>query len=277
MRFAIKTAPQHTTFADMLAVWKAADEIELFESAWVFDHFYPIFSDPTGPCLEAWVTLSAMAQATDRIRIGSMVNGMPYRHPAITANMAATLDEVSGGRLELGLGAGWNEEEADAYGISLGATLTDRFDMFDEGVEAIIALLSNEMSTLHGSYVYLTDARCTPDPVQKPHPPIVIGGGGEKRTLRAVARFAQHWNLPWADPEVWKHKRAVLDQHCADVGRDPAEIMNSLQIALGPDDDPITKTDQVAVLEDLGIDLTIFSLAPPHSPATIERIAEVFG
>ena len=106
MRFAIKTSPQHTTWADMLAVWQAADDIELFESAWTFDHFYPIFSDPTGPCLEGWIATTALAQATQRIRVGVLVTGNPYRHPAVLANMAATLDVISGGRLELGLGAG---------------------------------------------------------------------------------------------------------------------------------------------------------------------------
>src|ERR1700712_5524237 len=119
MRFAIKTAPQMTTWNAMLDVWRAADDIELFESAWNFDHFYPIFSDPTGPCLEGWTMLAAMAQATQRIRIGCQVTGMVYRHPAVLANMAATVDIISEGRLELGLGAGWNEEETAAYGIPL--------------------------------------------------------------------------------------------------------------------------------------------------------------
>src|SRR5437870_7051221 len=115
MRFAIKTAPQNTTWKDMLEVFRAADDIELFESGWTFDHFYPIFSDPAGPCLEGWVTLIALAQATRRLRLGCLVTGNVYRHPAVLAKMAATLDIVSGGRLELGLGAGWNEEECAAY------------------------------------------------------------------------------------------------------------------------------------------------------------------
>ena len=113
MRFAFKTSPQSTTWDDMLAVWKAADEIELFESGWTFDHFEPIFSDRSGPCLEGWLTLTALAQATSRLRVGVLVTGVPYRHPAVLANMAATLDQISHGRLELGLGAGWNTDEAE--------------------------------------------------------------------------------------------------------------------------------------------------------------------
>jgi alkanesulfonate monooxygenase SsuD/methylene tetrahydromethanopterin reductase-like flavin-dependent oxidoreductase (luciferase family) len=130
MRFAFKTAPQNTTWRDMLAVWQEADDIELFESGWTFDHFYPIFSDSAGHCLEGWVTLTALAQATRRLRLGTLVTGIHYRHPAVLANMAAALDIVSGGRLELGIGAGWNEEESGAYGIELGgpAQRSDRFE-----------------------------------------------------------------------------------------------------------------------------------------------------
>ena len=117
MRFGIKTMPQQCTWSEMLEFWRAVDACPLFETAWTFDHFYPIYGDWSGPCLESWVTLSALAQATTRVRIGSMVNGMPYRHPAVLAKMAAALDIVSGGRLDLGLGAGWNQREADAYGI----------------------------------------------------------------------------------------------------------------------------------------------------------------
>src|SRR5436305_2722864 len=195
MRFGIKTSPQDTTWADMLAFWREADTVELFESAWNFDHFYPIFSDPTGPCLEGWVTLTALAQATSRLRVGCLVTGAVYRHPAILANMAATLDIVSGGRLELGVGAGWNEEELDAYGIPLG-TLTERFDRFDEYLEVLDTLLRNEWSDFHGRHYTLERARCEPKPVQRPRPPITIGGAGRKRTLRAAARCADRWDHP---------------------------------------------------------------------------------
>ena len=120
MRLAFKTAPQHTTWADMLDVFRAGDQIEAFESGWTFDHFYPILGDSDGPCLEGWVTLAALAQATNRVRLGVLVTGIHYRHPAVLANMAATLDIVSNGRLELGIGAGWNVQESGAYGIELG-------------------------------------------------------------------------------------------------------------------------------------------------------------
>src|SRR6476469_7150665 len=120
MRFAFKTANQHTTWNDVLAVWQAADEIELFESGWNFDHFYPISGDTSGPCFEGWTMLASLAQATRRLRLGTLVTGIHYRHPAVLAKMTSTLDIISNGRLELGIGAGWNEEESGAYGIELG-------------------------------------------------------------------------------------------------------------------------------------------------------------
>jgi F420-dependent oxidoreductase-like protein len=273
MRFAFKTAPQSTTWADMLAVWREADDIELFESGWNFDHFYPIFDDSTGPCLEAWVTLTALAQATRRLRLGTLVSGNVYRHPAVLANMAATLDIVSDGRLELGLGAGWNEEECAAYGIDL-PPLGDRFDRFDEACDIILSLLSNETTDFYGQHYRLTAARCEPKPVQRPHPPLCIGGVGEKRTLRTVARLAQHWNLPGGGPEVFKQKRDVLAGHCADVGRDPAEITTSVHIRLPKDGDVGPLVDEAAAYADAGMDLGIVYLPPPHTPAVLEPVAQ---
>src|SRR5580765_2182114 len=262
MRFGIKTAPQHTTWAAMLDVWRAADEIELFESAWNFDHFYPIFGDPTGPCLEAWTMLAAMAQATRRIRIGCQVSGMIYRHPAVLANMAASLDVISDGRLELGLGAGWNQQECDAYGIEL-PPLRERFDRFDEAVEVIVKLLTDTTATFTGKHYQLVDAYNEPKPVQKPHPPIVIGGGGEKRTLRTVARWAQHWNVPGGGVDEFVRKRDVLHRHCADIGRDPSEIMTSTHLRLDPNDlDSVVS--EAKAFADAGLDLGIVYLPPPH-------------
>jgi F420-dependent oxidoreductase-like protein len=275
MRFAIKTAPQHTTFKDMLSVWREADEIELFESAWTFDHFYPIFSDSTGPCLEAWVTTTALAQATDRIRVGVLVTGNVYRHPAVLANMAATLDVVSDGRLEFGIGAGWNQEECDAYGIAL-PPLRERFDRFDEALEVIHKLFSEKEATFDGRFFKLTDARCEPKPVQKPHPPIVIGGLGEKRTLRAVARWADHWNFPGGGVDVLESKRETLAKHCADIGRDPSEIVTSTHLRLDPND--IGRiAGEAAAFKEAGLDLGIVYLPPPHTPAVLEPLANALS
>ena len=273
MRFAFKTSPQNTTWDDMLAVWRAADDIDVFESGWTFDHFYPIFSDPTGPCLEGWLTLTALAQATSRLRVGVLVTGMPYRHPAVLANMAATLDIISGGRLELGIGAGWNEEEASAYGIDLG-TLTERFDRFDEACEIITSLLTERTTTFAGRYFQLTDAYCEPKPVQRPHPPICIGGTGERRTLPAVARWAQHWNHPGASVADWSAKRDVLVKCCADIGRDPAEITTSTHLRFSPDDGPSALAEQAAAFAEAGMDLGIIYIPPDLSPAVLEPIAE---
>ncbi|MEU5259396.1 LLM class F420-dependent oxidoreductase [Amycolatopsis sp. NPDC021455] len=274
MRFAIKTSPQNTEWADMLAVWQAADEIELFESGWTFDHFYPIFSDSTGPCLEGWVTLTALAQATKRLRLGTLVSGIHYRHPALLANMAATLDIVSGGRLEIGVGAGWNEEESGAYGIELGS-IKERSDRFEEACEVLVGLLTQETTTFQGEHYQLTDARCEPKGVQKPHPPICIGGSGEKRTLRTAAKYAQHWNFVGGPPEEFARKRDVLHRHCADVGRDPAEITLSSHVRLGPDLDYAQVAADVEALGEAGLDLAIVYLPPPHTPAVLEPLAKV--
>ncbi len=271
MRFAIKIAPQHTTYQAMLDVWRAADDMPVFESAWTFDHFYPIFSDTDGPCLEAWTTTTALAQATERIRIGVLVTGNVYRHPAVLANMAASADIISGGRLELGIGAGWNEQECTAYGIDL-PPLKERFDRFDEALQVITLLLTQEHSDFDGRYYQLANARCEPKPVQQPHPPIVIGGLGEKRTLRAVARWGNHWNFPGGGVEVFNAKREVLHKHCADAGRDPSEITTSTHLRYNPSDmGPLLA--EAKSLDEAGLDLGIVYLPPPHTAQMLEPLA----
>jgi len=252
----------------------AADEIELFESAWNWDHFYPLSGDLTGPNLESWTMLAAMAQATRRIRIGCQVTGMIYRHPAVLANMAATVDIISAGRLEVGLGAGWNQLECDAYGIEL-PPLRERFDRFDEGIEAVVGLLSQPTTTLAGRYVRLTDARCEPKPVQRPHPPIVIGGRGPKRTLQAVARWAQGWNAITAGAEEWSALKATLAVHCADIGRDPGEITCSVNVRL--DDGIETVVEQASAYRDAGADLVVVNLPLRAEPAVLEPLAEALA
>jgi F420-dependent oxidoreductase-like protein len=271
MRFAIKTSPQNTTWAGMLAVWQAADDIDLFESAWTFDHFYPIFSDSSGPCLEGWTTLTALAQATRRLRLGTLVTGIHCRHPAVLANMASALDIISGGRLELGIGAGWNEEESGAYGIELG-TPRQRSDRFEEACEVLVGLLSNDTTTFKGEYYQLTDARNEPKGPQKPHPPICIGGSGERRTLRTAARFAQHWNFVGGPPEEFARKRDVLHAHCRDIGRDPSDILLSSHVHF--EGDGAATAASAAALGEVGAQLAIVYIRPPHAASVLEPLAD---
>jgi alkanesulfonate monooxygenase SsuD/methylene tetrahydromethanopterin reductase-like flavin-dependent oxidoreductase (luciferase family) len=205
----------------------------VFESAWNWDHFYPLAEPFDSPNLEGWTMLGALAQATSRIRIGAMVNGMHHRHPAVTANMAATLDHISGGRFELGMGAGWNFQESEAYGIPLG-TLRERSDRFEEGMEVIVSLLANQETNFSGNYYELAGAWCEPKPVQSKIP-MVIGGKGRVRTLRTVARFADQWDMTFPeDPAAWLDLDSVLRQHCELVGRDQSEIARSIHLVLIP-------------------------------------------
>jgi len=273
VRFAVKTPTHHITWDRMLEIWRAADEIDLYESAWNFDHFYPLRVDTDGPCLEAWVTLSALAQATSRIRLGSMVTGMHFRHPAVTAAMASTLDIVSSGRFELGLGAGWYELEADAYGIDLG-TVDERMTRFEEGTEVIHRLLTQEHTDFSGTFFTLRHARNEPKPVQVPRPPIVIGGRGEKRTLRLVARHASMWDALFVDDvSEWRRLKEVLAGHCETEGRDPAEISCSSHLRVDPDPDPEDVAGRAAQLFEAGLDVVILGLGSAHDGGTVARLA----
>ncbi len=270
--YAIKTPPQHGEWKDFLAVWQEADDIDVFESAWTMDHFYPLTPPVDGPHLESWAVLAAMAQATKRLRMGCMVNGMHYRHPAVTANAAATIDHISGGRFILGLGAGWYQLESDAYGIELGS-LTERFDRFDEGVQVISSLLGRPTTTFAGDYYRMTEARCEPKPVQA-HLPIAIGGTGPKRTLRSVARWADHWDCFTPDPQTWTRTNEVLLEHCADVGRDPSSIRRSVHLMWAADADPRELADLAAAFVAVGVDLVIFSMRGPFEARLLAPLAE---
>jgi len=276
MRFAIKTRPEHQRWEEIRDIWLAADEIPLFESAWNWDHFYPLTGDTTGPNFEAWTMLAAMAAATRRIRLGCQVTGMIYRHPAVLANMAATVDVISGGRLEIGLGAGWNQQECDAYGIAL-PPLRERFDRFDEGVETIVGLLSQRVTTFSGKYVQLTSAYCEPKPVQQPHPPITIGGRGKTRTLRTVARWAQQWNAITQAPADWLELREVLAGHCAAIGRDLAEITCSVNVRLEPDSDMDAVLASITEFRDAGVDLVIVNVPLHASPESLVPLAKALA
>jgi F420-dependent oxidoreductase-like protein len=281
LRFALTTGQEHPWPA-LCGLWQAADEIELWESAWTGDHFYPFLSDPAGPCLEGWVSLAALAQRTRRLRLGVLVSGMPHRHPAVLAKMAAALDITSGGRLELGLGAAWYQGECDAYGIELGP-VGARMDRFEEGVEVIHRLLTSPTTTFSGHYYQLSDARCEPKPVQRPRPPIVIGGKGERRTARVVARWADHWNLGFARPEDIPSKLAALAGHCDEAGRDPGEIDASVVVrtaAGGERRDLAEVADEIAAYEAAGCQIAIVEARAEHPDAAteeIDRLTAAFG
>lgn len=269
MRYGISTSPQRTSWSWLAEVWDLADELEVFESAWTFDHFYPLFGDSSEDCLEGWVTLTALLARTQRLRGGVLVSGMVYRHPGLLANMAVTLDHTSNGRLELGVGAGWNEEECDAYGIDLG-TLRERFDRFEEGLEVIESLLTNDTTTYDGRCYQLRDAMCWPKPVQQPLP-ICIGGKGRQRTLPLAGRFAHHWNYSGSDPAEFSELRQVLGEHAVAHGRSLDDITCSAIARYVGDADALRR--DVASFDEVGADLMIVSVPKDAPPKVVEDIA----
>ncbi|MFN3215955.1 MAG: TIGR03560 family F420-dependent LLM class oxidoreductase [Acidimicrobiales bacterium] len=275
MRFAISTSPQRTTWEWLREVWKRADDIELFESGWTFDHFYPLFGDSTEDCLEGWISLTALLHETQRLRGGVLVTGMIYRHPAVLANMAATLDVTSGGRLELGVGAGWNEEECTAYGIDLG-TMNERFERFEEGVEVLHLLLTRDRADFEGRWYRLTDAMNNPKPVQDPLP-ICIGGSGLRRTIPAAARWAQHWNYgsPTMNVEDFTMRHRVFVDACEAVGRDPGDITVSSIVRYSPD--AAVMAAEARAFAEAGVDLGIVSVPKDADPAVVADIAEALA
>ncbi len=268
--FGIKTAPQHTTYEGMLAIWQEADAEPAIEHAWLFDHFYPLSGDTSGPCLEGWTLLSAFAALTKRLRVGIMVLGNTYRHPAVLANMGATLDIISQGRLDFGIGAGWNEQEHTAYDIPL-YTTGERIRRLGEACEVIKLLWTEDVANFDGRYYHLKDAYCSPKPVQKPYPPFVIGGGGEQLTLRIVAKYASIWNMAGGPVEVFKHKSEVLDGHCAAIGRDPATIARSIQIPINPEDLSETRNLVQSFIE-AGANHIVLNIRPPYPKAIVHSL-----
>ncbi len=216
-------------------ILEVARHVELtgWDRVYVADHFMSNDDTAEGPMLECWAVVTALAAAVPRVGIGTLVCGNTYRHPAILANQAATADVISGGRVILGLGAGWQQNEHDKYGIELFG-VTERLDRFAEACAIVRSLTTQERTTFHGRHYRLTDAPMEPKPIGPL--PLLVGGGGERRTLRIAAEHAQEWNV-WSTPDVFTHKSAVLDRHCHDLGRDPAEIRRSTQALLFLSDD----------------------------------------
>lgn len=228
MRFSIWPSPMRA-WADVLDIALHAEATN-WDGLYFADHYMP--NDPEGdrpldgPTLECWSVLGGLAAATHRLRLGSLVCGNTYRHPAVLAKIATGVDHVSNGRVVLGLGAGWQVNEHKAYGIELYDTRT-RLDRFEEACAIVRSLLDNNRTTFEGKHYTIIDAPCQPAPVQE-HLPLLVGGGGEKRTLRIAAQFADEWNV-WGTAELVAQKSAVLARHCEDLGRDPATIKHSTQ------------------------------------------------
>ena len=229
MRFSVWPNPQQP-WQDILDVGRHAESTG-WDGIWFADHFMPMADVEPGkpaldPTLECWAVLAALAVAVPRVRIGSLVCGNTYRHPAVLAKQAAAVDVISGGRLVLGLGAGWQENEHEAYGIEF-STVKGRLDRLEEACQVVRSLLSEERTTFEGEHYRLGEAPAEPKPVQQPLP-LLIGGGGEQRTLRIAARYADEWNV-WGTPDVLRQKIGVLEQRCAEIGRDATEIRRSAQ------------------------------------------------
>lgn len=274
-RFGVQTPPQHVSYKDLLQLWQEADELG-FDTAFVFDHFIPIYSDPNGPCLEGWTLLSALAAQTKRVKVGVLVTGNTYRHPAVLAKMAATVDHVSNGRLILGIGAAWFELEHTAYGIPF-YTPGERARRLGEAVEVMKLLFTQPKSTFAGKYYQLKDALCEPKPVQKPHPPLLIGGVGPKRIQPLVARHANIWHFSVRDGNLQEAKRMCenFDKICQKVGRDPAQVERSISLR-PPELAGATEEvrGRIQALADAGIRHFILSLTQPFDREILRRFAK---
>jgi F420-dependent oxidoreductase-like protein len=235
MRFGVFTGLGGLSWQDVLDLWRHV-EATGWDIACVTDHFMPNTRDREGSVLECWSTLAALSGLVPRMRVGTIVLGNTYRHPAVVAKMAAQIDIVSGGRLLLGLGAGWQKNEHEAYGIPF-YTMRERLERLDEACHVIRSLWTEPRSNFNGRFYQLSEAPLQPKPVQKPHPELMVGGGGERITLRIVAKHADHWNV-WGGPEVLKRKSAILEDHCTKVGRDSSTIQRSVNMILQITDKP---------------------------------------
>jgi alkanesulfonate monooxygenase SsuD/methylene tetrahydromethanopterin reductase-like flavin-dependent oxidoreductase (luciferase family) len=243
--FGIKTSQSNVTYDQILKVWLEAEQLPIFEHAWLWDHFIPLRGPTNGAALESWTLLAALAAQTKRLRLGVIVTSNRIRPPAVLAKMAATVDVISRGRLDFGIGAGGSalsdpallqmvHREYDAYGIPVVPT-TEAVGALGEACTIIERMWTvDEPFDFEGRFYQLKGAICEPKPVQRPRPPIMIGAAGEKLALRVVAEHADIWNCPTrGDVDEFRRKSAVLDDHCAAIGRDPSEIQRSVQLLIG--------------------------------------------
>ena len=272
--FGIMTAPMQVDYQDVLRVWREADAVPGIEHAWLFDHLMPIAGDPDGPILEGWTLLSALAAQTRRLRLGLLVTSNRFRPPAMLAKIATTVDIVSAGRLDFGIGVGSRphppeaHREYEAHGLPFRDT-GHAVESLGEALTVIRRLWTEEKPfDHHGTHLHLTGAFGNPRPVQRPHPPILIGGRASA-TLRLVAEHADLWNIPGGDIEDVSRRSALLDRYCAEIGRDPASLTRSIHLAVSYEHPAATRTAITEAL-DAGFRHIVLGLPAPY-PAGVAR------
>ena len=272
--FGIMTAPMQVDYQDVLRVWREADAIPEIEHAWLFDHLMPIGGDPDGPAYEGWTLLSALAARTERLRVGLLVTSNRFRPPAMLAKIATTVDIVSGGRLDFGIGAGSRPDhplarrEYEAHGLPF-HDFTHSVGSLAEACTVIRRLWTEtEPFDFEGTYVRLTGAFGNPKPAQRPHPPILIGGRSSA-TLRVVAEHADLWNIPGGDIDDVVRRSALLDRYCAEIGRDPAAITRSIHLPVAYDRPGETR-EAIGQAVAAGFQHIVLGLPAPY-PADVAR------
>jgi alkanesulfonate monooxygenase SsuD/methylene tetrahydromethanopterin reductase-like flavin-dependent oxidoreductase (luciferase family) len=276
--FGISTAPQQVTYEDVLRVWRAADSIPQIEHAWLFDHLMPIGGAPDGPIFEGWTLLSALAAQTERLRLGLLVTSNRFRPPAVLAKIATTVDIVSGGRLDFGIGAGsrpsipWARREYDAHGLPY-HDFTHSVGDLAEACTVIRRLwTSSEPFDFDGNYVRLTGAFGNPKPVQRPHPPVLIAGRSTA-VLRVAAEHADLWNIAGGDIDDCVRRGALLDRFCAEIGRDPASIVRSIVVHVSYDHPGETR-EAIAKALDAGFRHVVLALPAPYPENVAQLVAK---
>jgi F420-dependent oxidoreductase-like protein len=230
LRFGLDVAQHQLTWEDLVSRARLAEDADL-DGVWVFDHFKALYADPHGPALEAWTLLAGLARETSRVRLGTLVTGMTHRHPSVLAAEVVTVDHLSGGRVECAVGAAWNEAEHRELGIPF-PPVHERMDRLEEGVEVLRRLFTEDDVTFEGRHFRIEAASYHPRPVQKPHPPIWIGGNGRRRTLPIVGRLADVWH-GWADDaRELAQLMAIVDRAAEEAGRDPASILRASSLSI---------------------------------------------
>ena len=274
LRFGVLTYPEHVTYHEIAQTWREIDEAG-FDSAFVFDHFLPFTGDQTGPCLEGWTLLSALAAQTKQVRVGVLVTGNTYRHPALLAKMAATVDHVSNGRLILGIGAGWYEQEHRMYGIPF-PTAGNRARQLGEAIEVLKLLFTQERSTFTGTYYNLKEAPFAPKAVQRPHPPLLIGGTGPKVIQPLAARQANLWHF-YGSGSAREITRvcAQFDVVCRTIGRDPGEVEKVTSLYPSQLAGKTTEVHEyLQSLVEAGVRHVIIELSQPYDHTFLRRFAK---